>query len=616
MDYTKCEGAADFEAKFKTLVVKLDVVEHEETWQQIDDALKNLTQLVKAGATKLDTFAPSMKQVAKHVNGAISSERTRLSATALGLVEEMSRQMETRFHPVNEMVFQTVLKICARANKVFVTRGVSCLTTVITYSHASEQAPHVCRAATTDANKTMRASAAKLLMSMVSCCTVPELAPHMAVVEKAIASGVVDANPDARTTSRQTYEIFVKRFADRVDQFHAGLSATAKKYLKIADKPAAGALAGPGNNGNGNGNAGVSRFAAFRQQRLPLRDRMAPGAKRQDSAGAASDSSASSASGAGGQQRLKPVRPAPVRRDVKAGPIPVRPATSAIVATAAVPPVPLKLGDASQQQQQQQQQESQQQQAPTPPPQPQEPPASAPPSVQPSEPQPQTQTQPPSLGNSKAGSLDSVLLSPRGGKPALARLFGDDQGSDSERKSVASNSETKKTPLPPLPADSARASASASESGASTRAPSPSPQQLDDTGSATQSGDESAATAGRDRPGNAGMGGRAKRAEAGTKGKAARGKAANGKGLSFSSLSGAAGHAQRPQSRSTVASRVEEALRARPPRPDAPAAAEPRRMTLRSDARPLPLADDAKAPGYLRATAASAKRVAGTYETQ
>ncbi|KAJ2494787.1 hypothetical protein GGI11_008700, partial [Coemansia sp. RSA 2049] len=254
--------------------------------------------------------------------------------------------------------------------------------------------------------------------------------------------------------------------------------------------------------------------------------------------------------------------------------------------------------------------------APTPPPQPQEPPASAPPSVQPSEPQPQTQTQPPSLGNSKAGSLDSVLLSPRGGKPALARLFGDDQGSDSERKSVASNSETKKTPLPPLPADSARASASASESGASTRAPSPSPQQLDDTGSATQSGDESAATAGRDRPGNAGMGGRAKRAEAGTKGKAARGKAANGKGLSFSSLSGAAGHAQRPQSRSTVASRVEEALRARPPRPDAPAAAEPRRMTLRSDARPLPLADDAKAPGYLRATAASAKRVAGTYETQ
>ncbi|KAJ2185136.1 hypothetical protein IW144_006537, partial [Coemansia sp. RSA 522] len=65
-------------------------------------------------------------------------------------------------------------------------------------------------------------------MSIVSCCTVPELTPHLAAVEKAIASGVVDANPDARTTTRQTYEIFIKRFSNRVEQFHAGLSSTAK----------------------------------------------------------------------------------------------------------------------------------------------------------------------------------------------------------------------------------------------------------------------------------------------------------------------------------------------------------------------------------------------------
>ncbi|KAJ2087913.1 hypothetical protein IW138_004611 [Coemansia sp. RSA 986] len=587
MDYTKCEGASDFEAKFKTLIVKLDVVEHEETWQQIDDALKNLISLVKAGATKLDTFVSLMKHASKHLNNAISSERTRLSGTALALVEEMARQMETRFHPVCEMVFPTVLKTCARANKVFVTRGINCLTTVITYAHASEQAPRVCMAAHTDPNKTMRASATKLLMSMVSCCTVPELAPHMVAVEKAIALGIVDANPDARTTSRQTYEIYIKRFASRVDQFHAGLSATAKKYLKIVDKTAAAAQ-----NGKSSGARPVSRFAAFRQ-RLPLTDRMGS-AKNQEPAAAAATAAAAAPNGPSvPQQRLKPMRPAPVRRDVKATPVPVKPATSAIVAASSVPPVPLKLGDAAQQQ---------------PSPASQEPvvPASAPPSDAQTQPQPQPQTQtqkkqqqPPSLANAKAGSLDSVLLSPRSGKSTLARLFGEDQGTPEQQSAANSDSEAKKTPH-----DSAQASAAPSESGASTRAPSPSPNNDEDGKPAATptslSGDDSAATTGHgEKPKD-----KAKRPAV---------RAARGKGLSFTSLSSSA-HAQRPQSRSTVASRVEEALRARPPRPAA--AVEARRMTLRSDTRTSSssTAADSKAPGYLRATAASSKRVAGTYD--
>ncbi|KAJ1669652.1 hypothetical protein GGF38_002092, partial [Coemansia sp. RSA 25] len=252
-------NASDFEAKFRTLLTKLDVVEGEETWGQIDTALKGLISLVQAGATKFETFVPTMKQAIKHINSAIISERTRLSGTALTLMEEMAKQMETRFTPICDMVFPSAMKTCGRANKVFVTRGVNSLTTVITYSHIPEQTPRICDAASTDPNKTVRASAAKLLMSIVSCCTVPELTPHLAIVEGAIASGVVDANPDARTTARQSYEIYIKRFGNRVEQFHAGLSATARKYLKI---------------GATTGNAATGQTGAAAAQRLPLRDRI------------------------------------------------------------------------------------------------------------------------------------------------------------------------------------------------------------------------------------------------------------------------------------------------------------------------------------------------------
>ncbi|KAJ2161087.1 hypothetical protein GGF46_001758 [Coemansia sp. RSA 552] len=251
MDYTKCDSASDFEAKFRSLVSKLDVVEGEETWQQIDTALKGLTSLVQAGAARFEVFVPTMKQATKFINNATLSERTRLSGTALVLLEELARQMETRFHPLCDLLFPSAMKVCGRANKVFVTRGVKCLTAVITYAHAPEQTQTICYAAMNDANKTVRSSASKLLMSIVSCCTVPELSPHIVVVEKAIASGIVDAHPDARTTARQTYEIYVKRFADRVEQFHAGLSSTAKKYLKIVDKSSATGSASSGRPQNG-----------------------------------------------------------------------------------------------------------------------------------------------------------------------------------------------------------------------------------------------------------------------------------------------------------------------------------------------------------------------------
>ncbi|KAJ2890560.1 hypothetical protein IWW38_004067, partial [Coemansia aciculifera] len=295
-----CDSASDFEAKFRTLLTRLDVVEGEETWGQIDTALKGLTSLVQAGATKFETFVPTMKQAVKHINSAIISERTRLSGTALTLMEEMAKQMETRFTPISDMIFPSAMKTCGRANKVFVTRGVNSLTTVITYAHVPEQTPRICDAASTDPNKTVRASAAKLLMSIVSCCTVPELTPHLTLVEGAIASGVVDANPDARTTARQSYEIYIKRFGNRVEQFHAGLSATAKKYLKIGatTSSAASSLTG----------------AAAAAQRLPLRDRIsaqrANGKPSATPAGGATDAQQAAApSAAATANRPKPMRP-------------------------------------------------------------------------------------------------------------------------------------------------------------------------------------------------------------------------------------------------------------------------------------------------------------------
>ncbi|KAJ2826016.1 hypothetical protein IWW50_002574 [Coemansia erecta] len=581
MDYTKvsCDKPSDFETKFRTLLVKLDVIEGEETWKQIDDALRNLISLIKAGVTKFDTFVPTMKQCVKFVNASVLSERTRLSASGLTLVEELARQMETRFQPLADMLFPSVMKTCGRANKVFVTRGVNCLTTVITYAHLPDQTPQICNAAQSDPSKTVRASATKLLMSIVSCCTVPELTPHLAVVEKAIASGVVDANPDARTTTRQTYEIYIKRFSNRVEQFHAGLSSTAKKYLKIEDKSS--------DSGRAQGQG-----AGFRQ-RLPLRDRIQA---QRASAKGPNSANAPGASSTGGQAKPGeaaaaaapgPQRPRPVRPMTRPGPAAVRRDGTSAVAAA----VPLTLSDAA---------------------------ADNKTSAEAAVP---AAPEPPAMP-AKNNSLENVLMSPRSSKPTLARLFGDDIST------TPAESDAEKTPQ-----DSARASTSPTESGSQSRAQSPVEAKADDAAEAAAEdvAPDSSKTATPAASGDEG----APVGAAKSKAKTVAARAQRGHGLSFSSLNSASGgraartaQPVRPQSRNIVSSRMEEALRTRPQsqqqapktkatraqRPASAASDYPKRMTLRSDSRGSTIQrsrSDSSGPGYLRATASSAKRVAG-----
>ncbi|KAJ2795436.1 hypothetical protein H4S07_006485, partial [Coemansia furcata] len=170
------------------------------------------------------------------------------------------------------------------------------------------------------------------------------------------------------------------------------------------------------------------------------------------------------------------------------------------------------------------------------------------------------------------------------------------------------------------------AAAAASEPTHATASPPPA------TGDAAEpAGDAPEAVAERRQPRRGGAA-----AAAGPKRPASR--AQRGPGLQFSSLGGSGGraakkgaaggpHAVRPQSRSTVASRMEEALRGRPKprvaaqRPLAVRTASATdgldRMTLRSTSRlsnslpfpPIaPTPTPTAGPGYLRATAASANR--------
>ncbi|KAJ2339226.1 hypothetical protein GGH92_006816, partial [Coemansia sp. RSA 2673] len=449
------------------------------------------------------------------------------------------------------------------------------------------QTPRICDAASTDPNKTVRSSAAKLLMAIVSCCTVPELTPHLAVVESAIASGVVDANPDARTTARQTYEIYIKRFGNRVEQFHTGLSATAKKYLKI---------------GAATGN-GASQTATAAAQRLPLRDRIS--AQRANGKPAAAAAASAQQADALSSSAPAASRPKPVRPVARNPPLAVGKGGAGAVAQVA-----LSLTS----------------------------------EVKAPEVQPPLATSDIATTTASNG-VENLLISTE--EPATT----DKQPQDSARPSASptATAHESRAHSPDAKVESeSEVAAPASEPSHPTATASPAATADTAESVAVEEAPQAVAVVDKKKPRRAAVA-----PPAVVKRPASR--AQRGPGLQFSSLGSGGGagsgsraankkggasaasrgpHAVRPQSRNIVSSRMEEALRGRPKsrfgagggaqRPQAVKATSPSdsadrldRMTLRSSSRlsnslPFPtvepVAAPASGPGYLRATAASAKR--------
>ncbi|KAJ1917202.1 hypothetical protein H4219_003332 [Mycoemilia scoparia] len=276
MDFTKCDGARDFELKAAALQAKISLVESEETWKAINDGLANLTLLIQTGgALKQDPSGVMafIRSNAKTIADCIISERSRLSGTGIVLVEELAKQLESKFLPLADTFVPAVLKTCGKTNKVFVNRGVRCIESIISYAKVPEQIPLFVSFATNDPSKIMRQSASKVLLASIQCCTVTELAPRIETIEEAIAKCAVDADPEVRKLCKSIFGSYKKKFdEDRVTTFIGSkLDPIAIKYLGIAADAASrtkGVKPGAALGG------GAVRPQFDPKKRIPLRQRI------------------------------------------------------------------------------------------------------------------------------------------------------------------------------------------------------------------------------------------------------------------------------------------------------------------------------------------------------
>lgn len=130
------------------------------------------------------------------------------------LVEKLSTSMGRDFGVQFTDIFTNpLLKVCARTNKVMVTRAVKALNSIINSGSLSPLAK-ACQSFSTN-NKTLRIACIGLVASCIAHFPSQELEPFLASFEPVLKEGVSDAAPEVRDTSRKSFKIYAEKFPER-----------------------------------------------------------------------------------------------------------------------------------------------------------------------------------------------------------------------------------------------------------------------------------------------------------------------------------------------------------------------------------------------------------------
>ncbi|KAF9901030.1 hypothetical protein EC991_006591 [Linnemannia zychae] len=204
--------------------------ETEHNWAQKEAAMKTLGTACHVSIGHNQEYVAFIKSHRKAFSESLLTERTRLSGAACELVEKLATSMGRDFGVHFPDIFTpALLKVCARTNKVMVSRAVKALQSMINAGCLSTL-PKACQAFAT-INKTLRIACIGLIASCIAQFSSQELEAYLGSFEPVLKEGVSDAAPEVRDTSRKSFKVYAQKFPERSSALTATLPGNVLKYL-------------------------------------------------------------------------------------------------------------------------------------------------------------------------------------------------------------------------------------------------------------------------------------------------------------------------------------------------------------------------------------------------
>ncbi|KAA1115252.1 hypothetical protein PGT21_034201 [Puccinia graminis f. sp. tritici] len=235
--------------EFDLLKEALSIEETEDTWQNIDASLKRFTAAIRGGACDHpDEFLRRWKEtdIVRGLVSAMSTERTRLSGSALDLVSATSR-LGSYWDSAVPFYVPTIIKLLGRASKIYVTRATITLTSLIKGTKSLGFIPYLLDGIS-EKSVTIRIGCADALLCCLSEAvndneesrkprsTIKDgLNKRLNEIENAIKIGGRDRDPKVRAIFKRIWELYEQQWPSRAASLAQPLTPTIKRYLGIGN---------------------------------------------------------------------------------------------------------------------------------------------------------------------------------------------------------------------------------------------------------------------------------------------------------------------------------------------------------------------------------------------
>lgn len=198
----------------------LSLAETEETWDTISNTLLGIMALLKGGACEYPTtLTSSIRSMYRPINSAAASERSRLSAAAVDCIAALATGLGPSFDPLVPLFIPTLLSLCSRPNKVFISRAKVALQTIIDQTQLISLLSYFA-GALHDKSVTLRLIAIESVLSCVQCLNPPDLEKDARArdVENSIRLTATDASAEVRKVSRNVFDAYKILLPSRVER--------------------------------------------------------------------------------------------------------------------------------------------------------------------------------------------------------------------------------------------------------------------------------------------------------------------------------------------------------------------------------------------------------------
>ncbi|KAI8993925.1 clasp N-terminal domain-containing protein [Trametes punicea] len=224
----ECISASHLHDELASVQDALSCTETEETWEVISRALSRFAALCNGNASTYPSdLVAALRSSSRPINSALSSERTRLSGTATEFMTTSVGALGRAFEPLIPHYLPSLLTLCTRANKVFVTRAKDCIHAVIEHTQ-SPSILHYLTESAKDKSVSLRLAAAEAVVLCLNSFNPPDLEKEQRAreIEAIIRVTAVDANADVRKVGRKIFDAYKILLPGRVQRYvSVGLDA-------------------------------------------------------------------------------------------------------------------------------------------------------------------------------------------------------------------------------------------------------------------------------------------------------------------------------------------------------------------------------------------------------